>query len=263
MPPPPEVLDALDLSDVVVSDGGGATGRLWKITTDEGDFALRLVLSEESAAAQLAAMRAAAAGGIPVPEPIRTAATPAGIALLLSWLPGAMVTQVVFAHPDRARGLGLACGSMHRRLHAVSAPAEVSGRTHWAAPPFDPLPAGGTLLHLDFHPNNVLVDASGRVSAVLDWENAIGGDPLLDLARTRSIMTLDPAIAALSPRERAAADEFTAGWAEGYGSVDIPVRYELWAARVMLRDIGHRHGAEALAPLRARIGALAYDAAGI
>jgi aminoglycoside phosphotransferase (APT) family kinase protein len=48
------------------------------------------------------------------------------------------------------------------------------------------LPAGfePTIMHGDFHMMNVLVaeDAPGRVTAVLDWETATIGDPLLDLA---------------------------------------------------------------------------------
>jgi aminoglycoside phosphotransferase (APT) family kinase protein len=41
-----------------------------------------------------------------------------------------------------------------------------------------------TIMHGDFHMMNVLVaeDAPGRVTAVLDWETATIGDPLLDLA---------------------------------------------------------------------------------
>jgi aminoglycoside phosphotransferase (APT) family kinase protein len=41
-----------------------------------------------------------------------------------------------------------------------------------------------TLMHGDYHMNNVLIgpDAPGRVVAILDWETATVGDPLLDLA---------------------------------------------------------------------------------
>lgn len=39
------------------------------------------------------------------------------------------------------------------------------------------------LLHMDLRPENVLV-RSGRPAALLDWSNALAGDPALDLART-------------------------------------------------------------------------------
>ncbi|HVX44388.1 MAG TPA: phosphotransferase [Mycobacteriales bacterium] len=256
MQPPPEILAALDLTDAAISDSGGATGRLWKITTAEGVYGLRLALSEASAAAQGAAMTAAAAAGLPVPEVLREVHTPAGTGMVISWLPGTMVSETLFRDTRRARQIGRVCGEVHRALHAITAPESLTGGTRWAEPPFDPLPPGNRLLHLDFHPNNILIEG-GRVGGILDWENAIGGDPLLDLARTRCIMTLDPFIASLSPTARQAADDFTAGWAEGYGGFVIPVEYQLWAARVMLRDISHRHSPGVLQPLRDRIESLA------
>jgi aminoglycoside phosphotransferase (APT) family kinase protein len=38
------------------------------------------------------------------------------------------------------------------------------------------------LLHLDFHPLNVMLSSDGPV--VLDWTNAARGDPLVDVAAT-------------------------------------------------------------------------------
>jgi aminoglycoside phosphotransferase (APT) family kinase protein len=44
-----------------------------------------------------------------------------------------------------------------------------------------------TLCHNDFHEGNVLVDpATGRVTGLIDVENAIAADPLMDLAKTES-----------------------------------------------------------------------------
>ncbi|HEV2473552.1 MAG TPA: phosphotransferase, partial [Chthonomonadales bacterium] len=39
-----------------------------------------------------------------------------------------------------------------------------------------------TLLHLDFHPNNVLIDGDA-VTGVIDWSGATAGDRRADLAR--------------------------------------------------------------------------------
>src|SRR5438046_2076220 len=47
------------------------------------------------------------------------------------------------------------------------------------------------LLHLDFHPLNVLVSGK-QVSAVLDWANARAGDPRADVARSYSILVVAP-----------------------------------------------------------------------
>jgi aminoglycoside phosphotransferase (APT) family kinase protein len=48
------------------------------------------------------------------------------------------------------------------------------------------------LLHMDLRPDNILVRA-GRPVAVLDWSNALIGDPALDLARAAEYGSLTPA----------------------------------------------------------------------
>lgn len=50
-----------------------------------------------------------------------------------------------------------------------------------AAPPVVP---GDDLVHLDYHPGNVLVD-HGRVTGVIDWDGAARGDRHLDLVTLR------------------------------------------------------------------------------
>jgi aminoglycoside phosphotransferase (APT) family kinase protein len=47
------------------------------------------------------------------------------------------------------------------------------------------------LCHGDFHPQNLLVDGKA-VTAVLDWPNAVIGDPAADVAATRLILALTP-----------------------------------------------------------------------
>jgi hypothetical protein len=48
------------------------------------------------------------------------------------------------------------------------------------------------LLHMDLRPENILARA-GRPAAILDWSNALIGDPALDLARTAEYGSLTPA----------------------------------------------------------------------
>jgi aminoglycoside phosphotransferase (APT) family kinase protein len=48
------------------------------------------------------------------------------------------------------------------------------------------------LLHMDLRPENILV-RSGRPAAILDWSNALVGDPALDLARAAEYGSLTPA----------------------------------------------------------------------
>jgi hypothetical protein len=48
--------------------------------------------------------------------------------------------------------------------------------------------AGPDLVHFDFHPDNVLVDASGRISGVVDWDGANRGDGTFDLYTLRFVL---------------------------------------------------------------------------
>jgi aminoglycoside phosphotransferase (APT) family kinase protein len=60
---------------------------------------------------------------------------------------------------------------LHRSLHEIVAPPSLP-----AAGP------GDRLLHLDLHPDNVILGPAGPV--VVDWTNARRGDPALDVALT-------------------------------------------------------------------------------
>lgn len=44
-----------------------------------------------------------------------------------------------------------------------------------------PHPQAPSMVHCDFNPKNILVDDDGKVAAILDWEFAMAGDPLIDL----------------------------------------------------------------------------------
>jgi hypothetical protein len=152
-------------------------------------------------------------------------------------------------------------GRVQAAIHAVSPPAALLAHpTPWIAwaNPDDALrdclraatcgPDVLALLHLDFHPMNVLV-ANGRVSAVLDWANTRVGDPRADLARTASILRfapLDPGVPrplrSMVLRRRT----FIAGWRRGYREVAGPIGgmapFYAWAGAVMIRDLTPRLG---------------------
>jgi len=52
----------------------------------------------------------------------------------------------------------------------------------------DTLPAGDRLLHGDYHPANLIIGPTGPV--VIDWPNAVRGDPHADIARTLLLLLL-------------------------------------------------------------------------
>jgi RIO-like serine/threonine protein kinase len=74
--------------------------------------------------------------------------------------------------PSQAQTLA----SLHRQLHAIAGPG-------WLATPFG---EGHTLLHLDLHPENVLVADQGVT--VIDWQNAARGPAGADVAKTWIIL---------------------------------------------------------------------------
>jgi Ser/Thr protein kinase RdoA (MazF antagonist) len=162
-----------------------------------------------------------------------------------------------------AKHWGHRMGELQRRLHDVVAPSSVPAVVGDRGHPFGAgatvagLPDGRALLHLDWHPLNLLVDAHGEIRGIVDWDNARRGHAVLDVARTHAILTLDPGVATLPAEFRASLPAFLDAWAAGYGlRLDaIPAACRLWAARVMLADLEPRHASTpaALEPIRRAI----------
>lgn len=88
-------------------------------------------------------------------------------ALVLERIAGPTMGQAMARSPWALRRHVRTLAELHERLHAI---------------PFD----GGSLLHFDLHPDNVLMSPVGPV--VVDWTNAHGGDPAADVAMTWIIL---------------------------------------------------------------------------
>ena len=143
--------------------------------------------------------------------------------------------QLVGRQPWRLLNEARRTGRLHARVHETAAPGalrDVAGhvreRVARAGAPADlvalaqealaELPAGDRLLHGDFHPGNVLVEAKRRV--LIDWSNVAAGPPEADVARTLVMLRVGrppegtpPAIRAIARFARRA---LIAGYLRGY-----------------------------------------------
>ena len=134
--------------------------------------------------------------GYPVPEVYDVD----GADLVMERLTGPSMSDVARSHPWRAQALGATLGRLHRTLHDVPAPAWLpSASVPASVPEFlsESAPASASpsatasderacVVHLDLHPENVLVTPRGPV--VIDWANSGAGSPALDVAMTLVIL---------------------------------------------------------------------------
>jgi aminoglycoside phosphotransferase (APT) family kinase protein len=120
------------------------------------------------AADEAAVMEHARRQGFPVPK-VHDAG---GTDIVLERINGPTMLADLGRRPWRVRGHGALLASLHRRLHAIPAPAGLRC----------PFGRGECLVHLDLHPDNVLLSDGGPV--VIDWSNASRGEAADDVALT-------------------------------------------------------------------------------
>lgn len=91
-----------------------------------------------------------------------------------------------------------------------------------------PATSDGTIVHGDYRLDNVLVDASDTIAAVLDWEMSTLGDPLTDVA----VLLAYQQLAEVAPPSAAGFGVTSASLAPGYLSYsDILERYATKSGR--------------------------------
>ena len=108
-------------------------------------------------------MTTAHAHGFPVPRVLSVRDE----GLVLERIDGPTMGQHLARHPWLMRREAGVLADLHHRLHEISLDDQA-------------------LVHLDLHPNNVLLSSRGPV--VIDWTNARGGDPDADVAMTWLIL---------------------------------------------------------------------------
>jgi len=136
--------------------------------------------------------------GYPAPEIHEVRA--GGTEIVMERIDGPMMMDVMMHKPWLIPRYSRELADLHDRLHVIPAP-------QWLRDV-----GGDRLVHLDLHPMNVMITASGPV--VIDWSNAARGEPLLDVALTYILLTCprapgsDLLNAALQPVRRLLADAF-------------------------------------------------------
>jgi aminoglycoside phosphotransferase (APT) family kinase protein len=254
---PRVILGDLGVRDVTqVERGyGGMDTAIWRVDSDRGRCALRLMRSDqvETSRLEVAAMRAARAAGVRTPQLLAFELWQGRPAMLLEWLPGSALGHAFQAHPLRVWSLGVQFGRMQAAIHATGAPPELRqdepSWIHWAgderlAEHLRRLPLRTTaLLHLDYHPLNVMSD--GRtITGVIDWTNARAGDPRADFARTYTILCVEPWSPRPAPLMAVFRRVLATAWRRGYEQVAGKLRdlapFYAWAGMAMVRDLSRR-----------------------
>ena len=101
-----------------------------------------------------------------------------GCDLVLERIDGPSMVEELSRKPWTVRRQGAVLARLHHQLHEVPPPAFL---------PVAPTGNGGSILHLDLHPLNVLMSPNGPV--VIDWTSACVGAPDGDVALAWLLMS--------------------------------------------------------------------------
>jgi len=144
-----------------------ASGRGSEIYALDGGRVLRRFKAGGDPHREAEVMRYARSRGFPVPQVLDVMDD----ALVLERIPGPTMGALLRRWPWLLPAQAAELARLHRLLHTIG------------APPGSPVAGpGDRLVHLDLHPENVLVTSAGPV--VIDWTNAAMADGALDVALT-------------------------------------------------------------------------------
>jgi aminoglycoside phosphotransferase (APT) family kinase protein len=117
---------------------------------------------------EVAAMEHARSHGFPAPAARALNATD----IVMDRVAGPTMLTDLARRPWRMARHATTLAELHARLHRIAAPGWLDA----------PVGDGASLLHLDLHPDNVLLAPGGPV--VIDWPNAASGPGAADVAHT-------------------------------------------------------------------------------
>jgi aminoglycoside phosphotransferase (APT) family kinase protein len=237
---------------------GGWETSLWRFLTPDGEpHALRVYPGPEYARGarnEEAALRTCAAAGVPAPTVEAAGQWEGRPVLVLNWCPGRTCLAAMLRRPWSTWRLGLSLGRQQARIHRVAPPPVLleGAPDSWLAKAALQCPevfdrvrrmalSTGSLIHLDYHPLNVLTDGR-RITGVVDWPNAGAGDPRADFARTAVLLLTGSAPPGPARLPVAAARRlFYLAWRRGYVSDAGPLGdlapLMAWAGATRLQDL--------------------------
>ncbi len=257
---PRSVLLSLGYTDVTALEPvlGGWETRLWRFKTPDGQrHALRVYPGPEhagSARNEEAALRACMDAGVPVPALEATGQWESRPLLVIGWCPGTTLLATVVRRPWSIWRWGSAFGRLQAQIHRVPPPeALLEGAPHnWLLRGALQRPevfvrmqglaiSTDSLIHLDYHPLNVLTDGR-RFTGVIDWSSATAGDPRADFARTATLLlTASSPPGPTRPLVAAFRRLFYLAWRRGYASETGPMQdlapFMAWAGATRLQDL--------------------------
>jgi aminoglycoside phosphotransferase (APT) family kinase protein len=143
-----------------------ARGRAADVFADGPGRVLRRYREDFATEREARVMEHARRHGFPVPAVYEAS----GADIVLERVDGPTMLADLAARPWRFLAHARLLADLHRALHAIDAPAGLPGM----------LGEGPQLVHLDLHPDNVLLGERGPV--VIDWQAAGGGNPADDVA---------------------------------------------------------------------------------
>ncbi len=196
---PNDLLRYVNLGDFLVLhvQTGGYDARIWKVMLGDDSAVLRVFSPDRSAHIEfeVQAMNLAGEAGLPVPSVLASGVFASHPFMIVEWVDGKSLLDVW----DGSSSYGF--GELHCQLHTNTERQD-----------------GSCLLHMDYHPLNVLVDR-GEVSGVIDWTNAAWGRAVDDVARTLCILICTPIVDRSDRVFARKLRRIARAYLDGYGSV--------------------------------------------
>jgi aminoglycoside phosphotransferase (APT) family kinase protein len=239
--------------------GGWAT-LLWRFKTENGSYhALRVYnkpaeLKEDMAKREELVLKVCHKAGLPVPAVEKSAKINELPVLVLSWCEGLPLISFIERKPWTVWYWGRIFGELQAKLHKIKPPAEFTkkGAVDWISRIPEEYkkiasyililnPSCKSIIHLDFHPLNIISDGS-KITGIIDWSGACAGDTRADLARTEvTILTAPIPPSPMCLVLNFARKVFLKAWRYGYikiaGSIPNYHPFISWACANLLWEI--------------------------